>query len=160
MLYLKKISVCFALVFLAISPVANSFGLSEESEEILSKYQEYKENNAPIQRSTETQIAQNSQEKITNNYNKNFEVFKPLIIVAIVLVIIAAVVTGAYKRELGSYNHPPSMKQLRWLRNSGYSGRMPTSSREAHKIISDIQRGGDGNFERGNEYDQRRSRFR
>lgn len=159
MFYLKSAPVCFALVFLTILPVANSFELSEESEEILSKYQEYKENNPPIQRATETQIAQNSQEKTTNNYNQDFEGFKPLIIVAIVLVIIAAVVTGAYKKEWGSYDHPPSMKQLAYLRNIGYRGRMPTSSREAHKIISDIKRGGDGNL-RDDDYDQRRSRFR
>ena len=162
MFYLKKASVCFVLVFLIILPVTNSFGLSEESEKILNKYQEYKESNAPTlnKRATETQIAQNSQEKPTNNYSGNFEGFQPLVIAIVVFVIIVAVVTGAHKVEWGSYDHPPSMKQLAWLRNMGYGGRMPTSSREAHKIISDIQRGGDGNFETDDDYDERHSRFR
>lgn len=66
---------------------------------------------------------------------------KPLIPAFIILVIIVGVATGAFsKNRRPSYNRPPSMKQLAFLRKVGYDGPMPTSSQEAWDIISDIKR--------------------
>jgi hypothetical protein len=65
----------------------------------------------------------------------------------VVLLVILAGATGAVKqRRSTSYNRPPSMKQLAILRNAGYDGPMPTSSREAWDIIANIKRRGNFRF--------------
>lgn len=70
----------------------------------------------------------------------NFET-KSLIPLFIVFIIIVGVATGAFtKKRSPSYNRPPSMKQLAFLRKVGYDGPMPTSSQEAWDIISDIKK--------------------
>jgi hypothetical protein len=153
-------------------PVTNSFELSDESQKILNKYQEYKESGyapTPTKTSTNTQqISQNSnpsQQNINNKNGVNFEGSQSWIIIGIVIILIVAVVAGATRgggsRPWGSYSNPPSMKQLWRLRQSGYDGPMPTSSREAHERISDIESGGDGIIERDedDDYDVGHSRY-
>lgn len=163
-MYYVKTCVCLVVLLIAL-PITNSFALTEESQRILSKYQEYKENNyapTPNKKQPNTSPTQNSQSKSNSPSqivpNVNLGSNQIVIVAFIILVIIAAAFAGTRKHEWGSWDHPPSMKQLAWLRNRGYGGRMPTSSRDAHKIISDIRRGGDGDYER-DDYDDRRSRF-
>ena len=94
-------------------------------------------------------------EKPTTNSNQNtsgsmgnLPEFVPYAIVGIIILAIA--VTALQKRGSyvgGSWTNPPSMKQLAILRNYGFDGQMPTSSREAWMIIDDLKRGGDGILE-------------
>ena len=65
-----------------------------------------------------------------------------LVAFAIIATIILLIKQGPYIG--GSRHNPPSMKQLAILRDYSYDGPMPTSSREAWKIIADLKRGGDG----------------
>jgi hypothetical protein len=88
-----------------------------------------------------------NEKQITNSY-WNLPSFVPYAIVGIV--ILAIVLTAFQKRGPsidGSWNNPPSMKQLAILRNYGYNGPMPQSSREAWQIIDDLKHGGDGIIE-------------
>lgn len=97
--------------------------------------------------------ASNLSTQSTNNPGNLKIETQPWVLALIILVIIAVAGVGVYKkRESSSNDRPPSMKQLDWLRNRKYGGPMPTSCREAHKIISDIQSAGYDNFERDDYY--------
>jgi len=165
---------CLAVICLVISPITSSFALSEESQKILNKYQDYKENGyapVPNKKTTNTQqisqpsksSSQQSQQN-TNNSSINLNGSQSWIIIGIVIILIIAVVAGATRgggssRPWGSYSNPPSSKQIWRLRQAGYRGPMPTSSRDAHERISDIDSGGDGILEEDDDYDDRRSRY-
>ena len=89
-----------------------------------------------------------NQKQASNSSFGNLPEFVPYAIVGII--ILAIVVTAFQKRGPyvgGSWNTPPSMKQLAILRNYSYDGPMPTSSREAWMIIDDLKHGGDGYYE-------------
>jgi hypothetical protein len=75
----------------------------------------------------------------------------PLIGVVIILAIIVKIKQGPYVG--GSWNNPPSMKQLAVLRDYEYDGPMPLSSREAWERIADLKRGGYGRTREELEYD-------
>ena len=85
-----------------------------------------------------------------------FEIGSKTFYFGIVGIIILAIVAAAFQkrgpRVFGSYNNPPSVKQLRYLRDLGYSGPMPDSSRDAHERISDLENGGDGTFDDDEDY--------
>ena len=91
-------------------------------------------------------------QKQTSNSQENLSglgtvVFAGIVIMGILLVALKK--RGPYVG--GSWNNPPSMKQLAILRNYGYDGAMPTSSREAWLIIKNLKHGGDGRWEDYNE---------
>ena len=70
---------------------------------------------------------------------------KLALLILLVFVVIVLAKRGAFNRgPYGSYDTPVSMKQLWRLRQEGYDGPQPTSSREAHWRIRDLFRGGDG----------------
>ena len=77
----------------------------------------------------------------------------PLVLVGIVIIlaIIFKIKQGPYVG--GSWNNPPSMKQLAVLRDYEYEGPMPQSSREAWERIADLKRGGPGRTREEMEYD-------
>lgn len=94
-------------------------------------------------------------EKPTSNSNQNtsgsmgnLPEFVPI---AIVGIIILAIIVAAFQKRGpyvgGSWNNPPSMKQLAILRDYSYDGPMPQSSREAWMIIDNLKHGGDGILE-------------
>jgi len=173
---LKIKIVCFALICLLMYQTNDSFCLTPESQKILKEYQDYKESGyAPIPSKkpvTPTKSPQSSQpsnlppqqSQNTNNTGINSN-SQPWIIGLVLLVIliggIAAITKGGGSRPWGSHHNPPSMKQLWRLREEGYRGPMPTSSRDAHNRINDIEDGGDGNYERDDDedYDDGRNRY-
>lgn len=167
---------CLAVICLVISPITSSFALSEESQKILNKYQDYKENGyAPIpnKKTANTQqisqpsksSSQQSQQNTNNRSSVSLDGSQSWIVIGIVIILIIAVVAGATRgggsssRPWGSYSNPPSSKQIWRLREAGYRGPMPTSSRDAHERISDIDSGGDGMLEGDDDYDDGRSRY-
>tara|TARA_Y100001936_G_scaffold41445_1_gene40018 strand:+ start:106 stop:876 length:771 start_codon:yes stop_codon:yes gene_type:complete len=111
---------------------------------------EYKKQMEEKQRQLEEQQRQDalaaSQKTSSNRFNQDDNSWMlAVMLIFLIFVVIVAAKRGAFNRgPYGSYDTPVSVKQLRRLRNSGYDGPMPQSSREAHWRIRDLLRGGDG----------------
>ena len=163
-----QVLVLIAIIILCITCSSEAWALTDQSQKVLNNYQNYEHygsapatsqpytpdtssavNAVPIQK-TNVQVPTSTPpptQPTTTNVTPNPQSW----IVLLVILLVIAAGAGTYKKvggPWGSYTNPPSMKQLAWLRNRGYRGPMPSSSRDAHYIIQDIQRGGDGNYQR------------
>ena len=166
-----QINVRVAVICLIMFQATNAFGLSEESQKILNKYQDFKETNyspTPNKKITSspkdiqiTQPSKHTSQSTTQNTNSNhsveFDGSRALIVGGMLFVLFIGFIAVAKKggfspRPWGSHHNPPSMKQLRRLSQMGYEGPMPKSSRDAHYRIRDMERGGDGNYDRDEDY--------
>ena len=111
---------------------------------------EYKKQMEEKQRQLEEQRRQAalaaSQKASSNRFNQDDNSWMlAVMLIFLVFVVIVLAKRGAFNRgPYGSYDTPVSMKQLWRLRQEGYDGPQPTSSREAHWRIRDLFRGGDG----------------